>query len=59
MFRGQKKAGLVSTFKDKVLTVDSEYVVKKIISGRVYLETDLKNIKKFGQKYKVFAQISG
>ena len=43
MFRGQKKVGLISTLEGVVLSVGSEYILQKVVSGRFILEIDLKN----------------
>ena len=47
MFRGQKKVGLVSTLEGVVLSVDSEYILRKFVSGRFILEIDLKIAKPY------------
>ena len=53
MFWGQKIVGLVFIFKDVVLSVDSEDVFEKMVTGRFYLETDLKSIENLGQNSQI------
>ena len=53
MFRGQKKFGLVSTLEDVVLSVDSEYVFQKVVSGRFFLEIDLKSVENLGDNCQI------
>ena len=53
MFRGQKKVGIVSTLDDVVLSVDSEYVFQKVVSGRLFLEIDLKSVENLGDNSQI------
>ena len=53
MFRGQKKVGLVSTLEDVVLSIDSEYVFQKVVSGRFFVEIDLKSVENLGDNCQI------
>ena len=53
MFRGQKKVGLVSTLEDVVLSVDPEYVFQKVVSGRFFVEIDLKSVENLGENCQI------